>query len=420
MVWVQDPGTVGVGRVLLDAYQATGDDQLLEYCQRTAGALVRGQLETGGWNYFIDFDPAGTRAWYQTVGARCWGWEEFYHDYGNATFDDRVTAGAAEFLLDLYLATSDPKLREPLLKAVRFILQAQYPLGGWPQCFPVRSDQISNHGPGYTAYYTFNDNVTVGNIFFLMKAYDKLEDEAYRAAALRGMYFVALSQMGRPQAGWAQQYDMELRPAAARSYEPAALAPSTTVSNIRHLLTFYGMTADSRFLRGIPDALDWLDASTLPAGHSDQGHTHAQFIEVGTGRPLYAHREGTSVDDGRYWVDYDPVNFPGHYGMQVRIDTVALRREYDRVAALSPAAALAEHRRRDASRSAPISSEAVERILESMDDRGAWIEALSVPDYTDWKFKPRRHFRGVSTATYLRNMRSLVAWIRHQGEPGEP
>ena len=33
MVWVQKPGTVGVGCVLLEAYLATGDRELLEHCK---------------------------------------------------------------------------------------------------------------------------------------------------------------------------------------------------------------------------------------------------------------------------------------------------------------------------------------------------------------------------------------------------
>ena len=423
MVWVQDPGTVSVGRVLLEAYQTTGDGAFLGYCRRTAGALVWGQQASGGWHYFIDFEPGGTQRWYDQVGTTCWGWEEFYHDYGNGTFDDGVTTGAADFLLDLYLTTLDPAYRGPLLQAVQFVLDAQYPLGGWPQRYPPRQDRITHEGPSYTAFYTFNDGVIANNISFLLKAYEKLGDERCREAAVRGMYFVVLSQMGRPQAGWAQQYAMDLRPGAARSYEPAALAPSTTVSNIRHLLTFFKRTGDSRYLRGIPDALRWLEGSTLPAGHSDEGHTHAQFVEVGTNRPLYAHREGTSVADGRYWVDYEPGNFPGHYGMQIRIDVPSLREEYQRVAALAPAEALAEHRAEQASTPAAgqVSVERVQQILAALDDRGAWVEDLSVPDYHDWKSKPRRHFRGISTRTYTKNMRALITYCRSltAGTPGE-
>ena len=344
MIWVQDPGTVSVGRMLLDVYRATADPAFLEYAERAANALIWGQHPSGGWHYFIDFDPAGVPKWYEEVASKCWGWEEFYHYYGNCTFDDNTTTGAAGFLLDLYMTTLDPKYRGPLLEAVGFILESQYPTGGWPQRYPLRYDHPSDRGPDYTSFYTFNDGVIANNIYFLLKAYEQLGNEDYKKAALRGMQFVVIAQLGTPQAGWAQQHDMGLNPAGARTYEPKALAPSTTVGNIRHLMRFYRITGDRRYLRAIPDAIAWLEDCALPPGHSDQGHTHAQFVEVGTNRPLYAHREGTSIEDGRYWVDYEPRNFPGHYGMQLRIDVVALKNEYERVFALIPEEATAEYR----------------------------------------------------------------------------
>ena len=414
MIWVQDPGTVTVGNMLLDAYKATGDPAFLDASKRAANALIWGQHPSGGWHYFIDFDPAGTQQWYDEVGSKAWGWEEFYHYYGNCTFDDDTTTAAADFLLDLYTTTLEPQYRAPLLKALDFILDSQYPEGGWPQRYPLRYEHVVEERPDYTSFFTFNDGVIANNIYFLLKAYRRLGDEAYKRAAMRGMYFVVISQLGTPQAGWAQQYDMDLQPGAARNFEPKSVAPNTTVDNIHHLMRFYKITGDRRFLRGIPDAIAWLENSYLPPGHSDEGHTHAQFVELGTNRPLYAHREGTSIDDGRYWVDYEPGNFPGHYGMQGRIDVPALKKEYERVYALSPEDAMAQYRAgQDAE--APISSvtaETAQSLIDSMDERGAWIEDLKAKDHTDWKNKPQRAFRGISTRTYVRNMYALMNYIR--------
>ncbi len=417
MVWVQDPGTVSVGRVFLEAYQGTGDPMFLQYAEGVADALVWGQLPCGGWHYFIDFDPSGTQQWYDDVLSKAWGWEEFYFWSGNATFDDNTTVGAADFLLDLYTATQDPRYRPPVEKALQFVLDAQYPLGGWPQRYPLNYEHAVEGRPDYTSFYTFNDGVNAGNVAFLMKAYEKLGDPRYRDAAVRGMFFTVISQVGSPQAGWAQQYDMNLQPAQARSFEPASLAPSETVANIHALMRYYGMIGDRRFLRGIPDAIDWLDRARLPKGHSDTA-THAQFVEVGTDKPLYAHREGTDIDHGRYWVDYVPKDFPGHYGMQVTIDVAALRREYERASALSPEEAMAEYREKASKGAAanPPSAETVEESIASMDERGAWIEDLDVPDYTDWKFKSHRTFRGISTRTFVQNMKTLLVYAA-QGNP---
>jgi PelA/Pel-15E family pectate lyase len=412
MIWVQDPGTVTVGRAFLEAYQATGEAIFLQHSEATANALVWGQLPCGGWHYFVDFDPAGTQQWYHDVLSKAWGWEEFYHWSGNATYDDDTTIGAAGFLLDLYKTTQDPRYRVPLEKALSFVLESQYPLGGWPQRYPLNYEHVEEGRPDYTSYYTFNDGVIAGNIDFLLRAHNEFGDERYRDAALRGMYFTMISQLGTPQAGWAQQYNMDLQPAQARSFEPAAVEPSQTAENIRALMRYYTITGDRRFLRGIPDAIAWLDEARLPKGHSDT-HTHAQFVEVGTGKPLYAHREGTDREHGRYWIDYVPKDFPGHYGMQTTIDVEALRKEYARVDALSPVEAMAEYQAAKSAKSpAPnVSVETVEKIVAAMDERGAWIEDLEVVDYTDWKFKPRRKFRGISTRTFVQNLRMLSSYV---------
>src|SRR5687768_13435751 len=55
--WVQPPGTPSVGAAFLSAWQATSNWYFLEAARETAHGLVRGQLESGGWHYAIDFNP---------------------------------------------------------------------------------------------------------------------------------------------------------------------------------------------------------------------------------------------------------------------------------------------------------------------------------------------------------------------------
>ncbi len=202
---------------MLQAFQMTRNDHYLRYAEQVADALIWGQLPSGGWNYLIDFDSSGLRQWYEDVAAKCWGWEEYYHYYGNATFDDDVTTSAARFLLGIYLATKNAKYKVPLLKALDFVLKSQYSNGAWPQRYPIKEDFDHKGHHDYTPYFTFNDDVIHGNILLLLEAYQKLGDEKYQEAAVRGMDFYLISQIAPPQAGWALQYDLEfkswLRPA---------------------------------------------------------------------------------------------------------------------------------------------------------------------------------------------------------------
>lgn len=414
MCWVQDPGTVGVGEVLLKAYEITGDRYYLEQAERVAGVLIWGQYPSGGWHYLIDFDQPGLRQWYDDVASQCWGWIEYYHYDGNCTFDDSVTTGVTRFLLNLYMTTLDAKYRTPLLKALAFVMESQYPNGAWPQRYPLEDRYPRDGQSQYTAYPTLNDRVTQDNIDLLWEAYERLGREEYREAALRGMGFLVLSQGAVPQAGWAQQYDLQGRPVQARAVEPAALSSGDTQSVIRSLLDYYKMTGDKSYLRGIPDALQWLEESRLPPGHTDSGYSHALFYEPGTNKPLYVHREGANILDGRYWTDYSPIDIIPGYGYQVTIDVASLRAELARVSALSPEEAALKYRtaqdRKRSLQSIPI--ERAADLIESLDGRGAWLEEITIPDFHDYINGPKRTFRGIATRTYIQNMKVLLGTLK--------
>ncbi len=61
-IWVQPPGNPTVGMAYVSAFDATGDQQFLSAAIDAAQALIFGQLESGGWNASIDFDPQGPHA----------------------------------------------------------------------------------------------------------------------------------------------------------------------------------------------------------------------------------------------------------------------------------------------------------------------------------------------------------------------
>ena len=160
----------------------------------------------------------------------------------------------------------DPKYLPALKKALDFVLDSQYPIGGWPQRFPLKSD-FSHHGkPDYTSFITFNDDVAGENIQFLLYAYQSLGSDArVYDAMIRAMNVYLVTQQAKPQAGWGLQYTLDLKPVGARSYEPTALVTHTTAANVRQLLRFYRLTGDKKFLARVPEALDWLDSVKLPA-----------------------------------------------------------------------------------------------------------------------------------------------------------
>jgi PelA/Pel-15E family pectate lyase len=335
MIWVQPPGTATMGHLFLDAFHATGDEYYYAAAEQVARALTWGQHASGGWNYMIDF--AGDRSlrhWYATIGRNGWRLEEFHHYYGNATFDDAGTAESARLLLRLYLEKRDPTYKPALDKAIAFMLDSQYPVGVWPQRYPLRHE-FSHHGlPDYSSFATFNDEVASENIDFLIQCYQTLGDPRVLDAVVRGMHAFLVTQLGPEQPGWGLQYTLDLKPAGARTYEPNSLHTGTTYRNVDLLLRFYQLTGETRFLARIPEALDWLDAVALPAELRVDGGTHPTFVELGTNKAIYVHREGSNVVNGRYYHDYSPEKTLLHYGAFQRLDVPALRQRYAAVKAL--------------------------------------------------------------------------------------
>jgi hypothetical protein len=57
---------------------------------------------------------------------------------------------------------------------------------------------------------------------------------------------------------------------------------------------------------------------------------------VGTNKPLYVHREGSNVVNGRYYWDHDPKDTLGHYSSFRNVNIPALRKLYADAKAMSP------------------------------------------------------------------------------------
>jgi PelA/Pel-15E family pectate lyase len=332
MIWVQPPGTATMGHLFLDAYHISKDEYYYQAAQHAANALIKGQHTSGGWNYLIDFaGEKSIREWYDSIGRNGWRLEEFHHYYGNATFDDAGTSDAAKFLLRFYLEKRDVRYKPALDKAIDFVLAAQYPNGGWPQRYPPAEEFPMHGSPDYTPFVTFNDDVAAENIEFLIMCYRALNEKRLLTPVIRAMNSYLLTQQPQPQPGWAMQYSTDMKPAAARSYEPAALSTSTTAGNIVKLLEFYQLTGDKKFIQRIPEALDWLDTVRLPENQIRNGRSHPTFVELKTNKPLYLHRRGANVTNGEYYVDYNPEKTVVHYSSTRRLDIKALRRHFKKI-----------------------------------------------------------------------------------------
>lgn len=310
MAWTQGDGTPAMGEFFLDLYHATGDEFYYQAAEKVASALIWGQHPSGGWNYCFDFaGESSIKRWYNTIGKNGWRLEEFQHYYGNATYDDDATASPARFILRIYSEKNDPKYRPSLDKTVEFLLNSQYPIGGWPQRYPLMYEYSKNGANDYSSYITFNDGVHKNNVELLILFYRVLGEKKLIDPILRSMNCVLTLQQGYPQPGWGDQYSLDYKPNHARSYEPRSMNTRQTVHSVNNLMDFYQITGETKFLSRIPEALDWVETTRLSNEDAakyggekakDGDVVCPMYIEIGTNRALYTHKIGSNVMNGRY------------------------------------------------------------------------------------------------------------------------
>jgi len=138
-VWVQPPGTPSVGEAFLRAYRATKDSQYLRAARDAGLALARGQLQSGGWDYLIEFDPEQAKKWYRRTDAGRVPEAEAARRKKVSTFDDDNSQSALRFLMELVDTggggdeAETAETRRAMEYGLAKMLEAQYPNGAWPQ-----------------------------------------------------------------------------------------------------------------------------------------------------------------------------------------------------------------------------------------------------------------------------------------------
>jgi len=417
-VEVQRDGTPLVGMAYLDAYEATRDGYYLEAAREVARALVRGQYCSGGWDYFIEFDPQKRAQFPYRADRRC-GERTPTAPERRTTLDDNITQAAMRLLMrvDRDLGFKDAQIHEAALFALDSLIKAQYPNGAWPQrfsrfpdpsAFPVKRasypESWSRTWPGsdYQAHYTFNDDSIIDMIDAMLEAVRIYKEPRYLASAAKGGDFILLAQMPEPQPGWAQQYDRDMHPAWARRFEPPSMTGGESQSVMKGLLLLFRETGNRKYLEPLPRALAYYRRSILPEVDSPSeirrracpGGTPclARFAELKTNRPLYITKgtrvtaldQGTTTVDG-YEVSYSDASVITHYSVLVsgaglagieleyrelqNADPVSLKRP-DRLHGLSPWSLR---------KSPAVNLEArVRAVIDAMDPRGAWVEEGSI------------------------------------------
>jgi len=417
-VWVQAPGTPAMGGLFLEAWRVTRAPEHLGAARAAALALVHGQLESGGWDYLIEFDPAARAKWRYRTGPALASMKA----NNTTTFDDDNTQGALRYLLAFLDAAKDSpdpvdsRIQEALEYGLRQVMLAQYPNGAWPQrwsgeahdpaLYPILKATIPTDYPreqpstGYYAHYTFNDDAHRDLVLTLLEAARRTGRDDCRSAARRGADFLLLAQLPEPQPAWAQQYDSHMQPAWARAFEPPSVSTGESVGVIRLLMDVYLEFGDDRYLAAIPPAVAWLRRSEIAPGH------WARLYELGTNRPVYGDRDRQI----HYTLAEISEERRRGYGWEGDFGVTSAIEQFERLTSLGREESLRrragspfdpECRVQRQARAAP----AVRTVIDRLDADGRWLIQGSArggdPAATPW----------IQTSEFIRNARLLCEYL---------
>ena len=245
---------------------------------------------------------------------------------GNAnTIDNGATIPPMRFIALVYQGSHVEKYKDAFIRGVRYLLEAQYPNGGFPQFYPLRGDK-------YYSRITYNDGAMVAALELLRDIaqgdarYAFVDDDLrskVEASVNLGIDCILKSQIrqdGKLTAWCAQIDEHTLKPAWARKYEPPSLSGGETVGIVRFLMSIERPSPE--VVAAVDGAVEWLrevaiHGKRLEIVRRDDGRKErvliddpnapllwARFYELETNRPLYMDRDSQPVYDFNE-IDYE-------------------------------------------------------------------------------------------------------------------
>jgi PelA/Pel-15E family pectate lyase len=216
-------------------------------------------------------------------------------------------------------AEAEP-LRVSVDRGIEYLLDSQYPDGGWPQVWPLEG--------GYHDAITINDDAMTHAVEILHDVAEGAPDYTFvprelvrRAgpAAERGIDCLLKLQITENgvKTAWAQQYDaLTLEPTSARNYEMASLTSDESYEIIEFFMHLQNPTPAE--VAAVYDAAAWLEKVEIYGYRFGSGDFRAdrdsadgrklvavagagpiwsRYYQIGTDKPIFGDRDKTIHDD---------------------------------------------------------------------------------------------------------------------------
>jgi PelA/Pel-15E family pectate lyase len=236
------------------------------------------------------------------------------------TIDNNATFDEMRFLARVqahWPGKDGDAARAAFLKGLAYLLQAQFPNGGWPQVYPLQG--------GYHDAVTYNDDAMAQVLQLMNEVAKRGAEFAFVPAAQsamakasydRGIAIILATQVqvGGRATGWAQQHDaLTLAPVGARNFEPAALSSNESARLLMVLMQQPSPSTQS--VAAVHAGIAWLrsaavrdkvwtaaaDATGIAGKHladkAGAGPLWARFYDMKTLKPIFGDRDKSIHDD---------------------------------------------------------------------------------------------------------------------------
>ncbi|TFW31022.1 pectate lyase [Massilia horti] len=278
--------------------------------RHVADNIVSFQTPAGGWGKNVNrTGPVRQRGQSYVLVEGKWAYV--------GTIDNDATTTELRFLARVQAQApgeAGKVYRDAFLKGVRYLLNSQYPNGGFPQVYPLEGD--------YHDAITFNDDALIQAVEVLDSVAARQGDYGFvpadvayeaREAAAKALRLILTTQVkvDGVHTGWGQQHDaLTLEPTAARNFEPAALTSNETAPVLVYLMglpnpspeVVAAVHAGAAWLKRVAVRdVEWTgkskDVGRQAVAKPGAGPIWSRLYDIASMKPIFGDRDRTIHDD---------------------------------------------------------------------------------------------------------------------------
>ncbi len=187
------------------------------------------------------------------------------HNRNDATIDNKATTKEIRYLLKEYKKDGNKVYLKAAEHGIKYLLDAQYRNGGWPQFYPDLSS--------YRHEITYNDDAMINALNVLYDVTKRTDDFSVVDSTLipkaekaiqKGIQCILKTQIKvkKKLTAWCAQYNENtLLPAMARKFELESISGSESVGIVKFLMKVENPSVEIK--KAITGAIEWFEKSKI-------------------------------------------------------------------------------------------------------------------------------------------------------------